>query len=87
MDKRVLYVRTHSDQQGRNRCAVSRMNHTKKTREMAFPRPSKKQSERETQRWSSAAEQSCVCVCSAHARLDEHSAQVITDVTAVNPGG
>lgn len=51
MDKAAAEVRTHSEDQGRNGSAASGMNHGKKTEEVAFPRPGKKQSVRETQRW------------------------------------
>lgn len=56
MDKADGKVRTHSDHQGRNGSAASGMNHGKKTEEVAFPRPGKKQSVKEKQRWASAAE-------------------------------
>lgn len=41
---------THGEHQGRNGSAASGVNHSEETREVAFPRPGKKQPERETQR-------------------------------------
>lgn len=82
MDKRVVDAGTHGEQQGRNGSAAPRMNHSEKMREMAFPRPGKKQPERETQRRSRAGV--CVSVRSAHTHTQlDVQVQGVTEAAAV----
>lgn len=48
------FVGTHSENQGRNRSATFHVDHGQQTWEMAFPRPSETQPERQKQRQVSA---------------------------------